>query len=367
VLLDPYLSSKETFVQLPFWNREYVGTGAYRLREWEPSSHLIAVANEQYPLGRPKIDEIEVRFVPSLTTAVANVLAGTAEMTLGRGFSIDQSLSLRDQWRDGKVEIIFGNGSMLGPQFLNPNPAIIADARFRRALLHGLDRQELADSLQGGLVGIAHSGLPPDDPTYADAEKGVVRYEYDPRKAMQMIADLGYSRGDDGLFRDPAGQTLSVPLISSSTDLYVRTGLAVADLMRRIGVEGRPGVVPDARETDREFRATFPGFEIVSQGSSITSLNTIKAVEVPLPENQFRGRNRSRYVNAELEAMVDRYYTTVPMGERMQILGQIVNHLTSNAVYLHLFHGGNAMAIGNRLVNVSAMKNTANAFEWDVK
>jgi hypothetical protein len=41
-------------------------------------------------------------------------------------------------------------------------------------------------------------------------EPGVVKYVYDPRQATQMIADLGYQKGPDGVFLDSAGQRLTV-------------------------------------------------------------------------------------------------------------------------------------------------------------
>ena len=55
------------------------------------------------------------------------------------------------------------------------------------------------------------------------------------------------------------------------------------------------------------------------------------------------------------------------MRERIELLGDIVHHLTDNLVYLHLFHGGSAMAISNRLLHVTAARNTSNSYEWDVR
>ncbi len=368
ILEEPYLANRSGLPHLSYWNRDFVGTGPFRLREWAPSSHLIIEANDAYALGRPKVDEIEIRSIPSPTTSVANVLSGAVELTLGRGLSIDQSLAFRDQWRDGRLELAdSGNPTMLGPQFLNPNPALVADTRFRRALYHALDREEMASALQGGLVDVAHSGLPFNDPTYDALTGRVVRYEYDPRKAVQMIQELGYARGPDGLFGDSAGQALPVQVVSSTTDLYIRTALAAASYWKRIGIDSEPYTVPDARERDLEFRANFPAFEVLSSGSGIDSLNNLRTSELRVAENSYRGRNRSRYSNAELDALIDRYYTTIPIRERHQALGDIVQHLTSNAVYLWLFYNGHAMAIGNRLVNVNALQDTANGHEWDVR
>ncbi len=40
-------------------------------------------------LGHPDIDEIEVKFIPDPNALLANVLAGTVELTLGRGISVE--------------------------------------------------------------------------------------------------------------------------------------------------------------------------------------------------------------------------------------------------------------------------------------
>ncbi len=368
ILEEQYAANKAALPQLSYWNRDFVGTGPYRLREWVPSSHVILEPNDDYPLGRPKIDEIEVRSIQNPSTAAANVLSGTVQLTIGRGLSIETAMAFKDRWPEGRIELKdSGNPTVLGPQFLNPSPPVVGDVRFRRALNHALNRPEMALSLQGGLVEASDSGLPYGDPSYTDVEPSVVRYEYDPRKASQMIEEIGYARGGDGMFRDAAGQPLSVQVVSSSTDLYIRTGLASVDYWRRVGVDAEPYTVPDARERDLEFRANYPGFEVVSSGSGIDGLNNFRSSELRVAENAYRGRNRARYASAELDALIDRYFTTIPTTERHLALAQVLNHMTGNVVNMWLFYNGHAMAIGDQLVNVSALEDTANAHLWDVR
>src|SRR5439155_24788116 len=116
------------------------GAGPLKLRELVRSSHVVLQANDQYVLGRPKVDEVEVRFITDDNTLIGNLLSGAVDMTLGRGISLEQALQARDQWRDGKAE--FKSLDILVelyPQFLNPTPAVVANAQFRRALLHAID------------------------------------------------------------------------------------------------------------------------------------------------------------------------------------------------------------------------------------
>src|SRR5438093_10613135 len=64
-LLEPtYRDNKAGFMDLPYWGSEYIGAGPFRLREWEPGSHILLDAFDHYPLGRPKIDTIEVKLIP---------------------------------------------------------------------------------------------------------------------------------------------------------------------------------------------------------------------------------------------------------------------------------------------------------------
>jgi len=371
-ILESTLANKETFTALPYFNSEFVGTGPFVLRQWVEGSHMVVQANDAYVLGRPRIDEIEVKFIPSTTTLVANVLAAVVDMTLGRGVSLEQGLELRNQWRDGKVEGAPGNPSSLRPQHMNPNPVILADVQLRRALYRALNRQEMADTLMAGLSSVAHSALPPNAPQFRDVESSVVRYDYDPRASIQALEGLGFTRGPDGRVRDASNQPLTVEIRrAGDDDLEEKAVLAAADFWSRVGVTGDVVAVPPARQQDLEYRAAFPGFEISSSGAGFNDLRNIRRSEIRTAENSYRGRNRTGYANPELEGLLDRFYTTIPEQERNTVLRQIVNHLTDRVIIMYLFWEINPTVIADRLVNVTARHFTApeswNAHEWDLR
>src|SRR5207245_265877 len=74
LLEKPYADDKANFHLLPYWSDEFTGTGPYRVQQWVKDSHLILQAHDGYALGRPKIDEIEVRLIPDENTFIANIL-----------------------------------------------------------------------------------------------------------------------------------------------------------------------------------------------------------------------------------------------------------------------------------------------------
>src|ERR1041385_3332758 len=97
--------------------------------------------------GRPKIDEIELRTITDTNAIVANLLAGSVDLTIGRSLSLDQIVQLRDRMPEEILQTPLTSLLVLNPQFLNPDPVVVTDLMFRRAMLHAIDRQELADTI----------------------------------------------------------------------------------------------------------------------------------------------------------------------------------------------------------------------------
>src|SRR5262249_39928421 len=146
------------------------------------------------------------------------------------------------------------------PQFINPNPAVVADLRFRRAVVHAMDRQQLVDVLQPGSI-VGHSSINPNEPEYAAIEPSIVKYEYDPRAATQLIESIGYTRAADSLFRDAADQKLAVKIQTTIDDLRQKIILAVGDYWQQAGITAEPVIIPRQAADDRQLRSTFPAFD----------------------------------------------------------------------------------------------------------
>ena len=371
VLEQAYLEDKENFAQLPYWGPGFIGTGPFKLQEFVRGSHLILNANDRYVLGPPKIDVIEVRFIPDSSTLVANLLAGAIELSLGRNLSLDQAIQIRDDWKDGRVEAGATNWVAIYPQHLNPTPSAIGDPRFRRALLHSVDRKTLGESLQGGAGTVAHGIQLPDAPEFAAVQQRIVRYEYDPTGAARLLDEMGFRRGGDGMLREPSGQRLTVELRNTGLDIEIKSTLAVADYWQRAGIPTEPAPVPPQRARDREYRATYPALELVGNPNNLSSLVRLRSSQVPLPENNYTGLNRARYANAELDGLLERYFATIPMPARMEVLGRIVQHMSDQVVWMGLFDRLDPAMVGNRVQGVTPRTQDAtqgwNVHEWDVK
>src|SRR5205814_1171522 len=150
---------------------------------------------------------------------------------------------------------------------------------------------------------------------YAAIERSIVRYEFDPRRAAQLLDELGLGRGPDGMYRDNAGQRLAVEVRSTQSDANTKAMLAVADAFTRVGVNGEPMSIPRQGATP-EWEVSFPGYRLANQDSGIAGIsNLLDSSAAPLPERGFKApdwpKNRGSYVNPDYDAIMQRFNSTI--------------------------------------------------------
>jgi peptide/nickel transport system substrate-binding protein len=260
---------------------------------------------------------------------------------------------------------------MMYPQLRAPSPAVIGDAQLRRALMLAIDRQELAETLTGGFGSVAHSIIEPTDAEYPTIESRIVRYPFDPAAAARAVEGLGFRRVSDGAFQDARGETLSVEIRTTANDANQKALAAVADYWTRLGVATEQIVIPNQLLQDAEYRALYPGFELVNQSSGPAGIeNLLHSSAAPLPERNYRapnsGKNRGAYTDPTYDAIMDRYQITVPERERRDLLGQLVRIQTENLLVMGLFYSADAILMANRLQNAPA-GSAWNSHEWEVR
>ncbi|HEY3115619.1 MAG TPA: ABC transporter substrate-binding protein, partial [Chloroflexota bacterium] len=200
LLEQPLQEDPGNFLGLAYWRGGFVGVGAFKMQSWVEGTAISLVANDGYALGRPRLDRIDVRFFTDRSALMASLLSGDIQLPLGRGLFAEDVLQIQNSTQDIKVQL---NGPLglaipVYPEFMNPDPPIVTNVQFRRALLMAIDRQEMTDTLNYGLGPVADSWIAPDQVQGQAVEKQIVRYPYDVRAASQNLQDLGYVKGSDG-------------------------------------------------------------------------------------------------------------------------------------------------------------------------
>jgi peptide/nickel transport system substrate-binding protein len=157
---------------------------------------LVLERNRDYfsggPKSPPRIDKVEIRFIPDTTTQVAEVVAGRLDLIMN--VARDQAEQLRGRPR---LQIVASESAIITYLQLNTLPTTPAppllDARVRRAIAHAIDREAIVRAMQGPNGRILHTECHPVQFGCSDA--GAPRYAYDPDQARGLLAEAGYADG----------------------------------------------------------------------------------------------------------------------------------------------------------------------------
>jgi len=173
-----------------------VGSGPYRVVEHARGKHILLERNPDYsgtgPKSRPKVDRIDIRFIPDPQTRVAEVVAGGTDLIMY--VARDQAEQLRDL---PTLQIVSGDTIRysylaLNTQPTTPAPALL-DVRVRQAIAHAIDRDAIVKHLVGNGARVLNAECHPAQFGCEDAN--VPRHDYDPAKARRLLAEAGYAKG----------------------------------------------------------------------------------------------------------------------------------------------------------------------------
>ena len=172
-----------------------VGTGPYKVVEVEPGKGITFKRNADYfkdsPKGQPAIETIVQRTIPEVTTQIAELMTGGVDWIYM--LPPDQMEKL------GKVpgiETVVGEDMRIA--FLQMDAAKrcgetpFAKLEVRRAVNHAIDRAAIAKNLVGGASRVVDSAC---FPTQFGCEQDVMKYDYNPAKAKELLAKAGYPEG----------------------------------------------------------------------------------------------------------------------------------------------------------------------------
>jgi peptide/nickel transport system substrate-binding protein len=179
-------------------NAKPIGTGPFRVVEHALGKYMRMERNPDYfkdsPKPMPKVDKVEMRFIPDPQTLIAETLAGGLDMIWN--VARDQAEQLRavpnlqvvpsETWRTALLHL---NGSEK-----TPAPPL-RDIRVRKAILHAIDREAMVKSIVGEGARVLHTICHPS--LFGCTDEGAPRYPYDPAKAKQLLAEAGFPNGFD--------------------------------------------------------------------------------------------------------------------------------------------------------------------------
>lgn len=344
LLSDLYANDKAAFQDTPFYHRDFVGLGAYKIADWQPGAHVEFARFDDYYGGRPVIDKVILRFMQDSNTIVANLLTGTIDMVFSKdAIDTEAALEVRRRWEGtgSKVQFfpslrVISVELQFKPEFARPTNGIAASRDVRQALLHAIDRVALNDAVTQGLSPIADSYVAPHAEIYPVVAPALPKYPYDVNRAKQLLAQAGWTTtGSDGiLVHSASGERFE-------TDLWNRFSLQkdqaiIADNWKAVGVQANVKQLPQVR--DRELETKITGGQMMDQTISDYTYNgRIGTLNLATAANRYTGRNIGGYSNPRVDELLARLLLTIDARETANIQRDVAREAMTDVALIPIY------------------------------
>jgi peptide/nickel transport system substrate-binding protein len=146
------------------------------------------------PKPQPKIDKLEIRFIPDQQTRTAEMLSGGIDFTMAVPADLADQMSAVPS-----LDVQAGETQRIAFLHLNTTdrtsvPAL-RNIHVRQAIFHAIDRERMVSSIVGNPARVLHALCSPAQ--FGCTDEGVVRYDYDPQKSKRLLAEAGHPNGFD--------------------------------------------------------------------------------------------------------------------------------------------------------------------------
>lgn len=278
-------------------SRTAVGTGPFKLVQFEPERQVVVERNPAYyDPARPYLDRVEVVIYPDPTAEASALIAGDTDLMVAAQAS-----------EFGRLSSARGVATMRVPsgQFLNVNMACdqkpFSDVRVRQALALTVDREAMVQFIADGL------GTPGNDtpinPAYQFYRELPLR-QRDPAKAKRLLAEAGYPNG------------LDLTLVASTNpSSRTQLGIAIREMARDAGFRIEVQTMPHATYLDQVWKkgAFYVGFYNM-QATADAIFSLLYTSDAAWPE--------TRWNNAEFDRLVAEARVTTDEPRRRELYGQ---------------------------------------------
>ncbi len=361
----------KAFLGLSYWTRDYVGLGAYRLEQWEPGAFMQGTAFDGYALGRPRIERIRVIFSGNRDAVLATLLAGGAVATVADAIGSAQAAVLEREWGNGGAGIVLASTTdvryvqiQFKPEVVNPR--VLLDLRARKAIAHAIDRQSLADGVIEGRGRVAEAYAAPEHPHYAEIDRAITKYPYDPRRTEQLLAEVGVIKQADGFYRAAAGEPFHLQVLGEVEKELV----ILADSFRRAGISAGISHLTPVLSRDRELQTVYPALSVRSNHFELVGFfATSSKGRIASEQTRWTGSNRGGYSNPEYDRLYDAQEASLDEGERARLDVSLARLISEDVpgipVYYQLQFDGHLAALRGPTPYPSDTDRTWNLHEWE--
>ncbi|OGO35285.1 MAG: hypothetical protein A2W35_01390 [Chloroflexi bacterium RBG_16_57_11] len=367
-ILQPVFDTDGT-IDTADWNKApTVGCGPFVFEEWESGSFARFVANENFWLGRPKVDELFFRFVPDDASQIAALIAGDGDV--GTFFAYSDL----PQLEEAGITILnsfsgYNEGWYFNMHAEKGHPAL-KDPKVRQAIALAFNREKLVQDLLLGRTGVAATDW--DNSPWVDPS--ITPWPYDLDQANQLLDEAGWIDTNGDGTRDKDGVELVLKYGTTTREIRQDTQAVAQQDLAQVGItldlQSFESDIFFAGYADGGPTSTFViDISEYSDSADFPDPNTVvwRCAEIPSDENP-SGVSPTGLCDEQLEALFALQETQVDPTERQATLHQITKYIYDNVLWLGLWWDPDLFGFSDRMLNVKISGATPffNVAEWDL-
>ena len=222
--------------------------GGYYIAAYEPGVRVVAVRNPNYwkkddaGVSLPYIERAIYQIVPDRNTEFLLFKEGNKDAYSVRPEDLDELLDAEDP-----DYTVYNGGASLGSMFVafNQNPdnmdplvySWFSQTEFRQAMSSVLNRDRIASQVYRGLAEPALHFFARANPYFDESIRQ--RFDYDPDRARELLAEIGIRPNAEGLMEDADGNHVEFNIhVGASNNVAVDIMNIFADELKQIGITG---------------------------------------------------------------------------------------------------------------------------------
>jgi peptide/nickel transport system substrate-binding protein len=329
-----------------------LGTGPFKFVSYDSSQQVVDLAaNPDYWDGAPHIPLVRVRVISDTNALQAELRSARVDIAPLPTSLLPDAVNLLGQ--DPKLQVLQFPGSNLNLLTLNCSQHPLNDVRVRQALAYAIDREGLIRDLLLGQAKIAHSILPEESWAYHASP----HYSFDPAMAKKLLDEAGLKDpdGDGPQMRFAKPVVFKVSGSSVSAKNYAGV---IQNYLKNVGI---PVSIETAElntlfdELRRGNFQIFYGQWVGGNQDPIFYKDLFATSEIPTETRA--SRNRSRYSNKELDALIDEAINTFDRERAKSLYAKIDEIVSRDVPVVPLWYQANIVIaqkkVGNIKVNAS--------------
>lgn len=315
------------------YGRNPVGTGPFKFVEWTPQSQIVLERNPDYNWG-PEfaahqgpalVDQVVFRILPEAATRLTAFETG--EILVASEPPALDAIALGEA---GTAQVQnFAQPGVPAILMINSTKAPTDDLNVRKAMIHAINQEELAQTAFQSLGVPAYGVISPSTWGYDEASASL--YRFDPAEAARLLEESGWVDVDGDGIREKDGQKLTIDWPDNPTWSEAFNEL-IMGYLSNAGFDVQYRSMDDGAQYE----------ELLAGNYSLVYMYWIRPDPSPLrylfhSENTNGGGAWTNFVNADLDTALADADTQTDEAVRLQDYGKAQTIIMENALVLPMF------------------------------